>query len=280
MLHLLRVEEYIYKRKKEDELNEFDKSLRMENTKKVIDYVFEYFNQYLSENAIDERTVLQNEKIQSLQKQLDIYEEDVQNWLLNIYETYDKQIHRSIISLLKKEDTFYLYHSDSDFRSSSYDIYANLIKKNPFLKDQTEPLFNFIKDYHRIQSVKDDISKFPFISKEINDWVKSTWTNYKVNLWTFTSDYACRFFDDPSLWPTKHKKKSKEENQQYEYDYKQKSNLFNIDTLYTRISDKPFMKRKKQMLEVLIMHEWLQSICSDEDNYWDEYSKKVIKDEN
>lgn len=276
---MLRVDEYIYQRKKEDGLNEFDNSLKMENTKKVIDYVFEYFNQYLTENAINERTVLQNEKIQRLQKQLDVYDEDVQRWLLNIYETYDKQIHRSIISLLKKEDTFFLYHSDSDFRSCSYDVYANLIKKNPFLKDQTEPLFNFIKDYHRIQSDKDTISRYPYISKEINNWIETTWNNYNVNLWIFVSDYANRFFEDPSLWPVKHKKKSKEEYQEYDYDYKQKSNLFNINTLYTRISDKPFMKRKKQMLEVLIMYVWLHSIWGDEDNYWEEYSNKVIKDE-
>jgi hypothetical protein len=276
---LLRVEEYIYQRKKEDGLNEFNNSLKMENTKKVIDYVFEYFNQYLTENAIDERTVLQNEKIQKLQKQLDIYDEDVQNWLLNIYETYDKQIHRSIISLLKKEDTFFLYHSDSDFRSCSYDIYANLIKKNSFLKDHAEPLFNFIKDHHRIQSEKEDISRNPFISKEISVWVDKTWKNHKVNLWAFASDYANRFYNDPTLWPTKHKKKSKEDYQKFDYDCKQKSNLFNIDSLYTRISDKPFMKRKKQMLEVILMYVWLHSIWGDEDNYWEEYSNKVIKDE-
>lgn len=276
---MLRVEEYIYQRKTEDGLNEFDNSLKMENTKKVIDYVFEYFNQYLTENAIDERTVLQNEKILKLQKQLDIYDEDVQNWLLNIYETYDKQIHRSIINLLKKEDTFFLYYSDSDFRSCSYDIYANLIKKNSFLKDQTESLFNFIKDHHRIQSEKDDISRYPYISQEISDWVDKTWKSYNVNLWAFASDYASRFYNDPSLWPSKHKKKSKENYQEYDYDYKQKTNLFNINNLYTRISNKPFMKRKKQMLEILIMHEWLHSIWGDEDNYWEEYSNKVVKDE-
>lgn len=276
---MLRVEEYIYQRKTEDGLNEFDNSLKMENTKKVIDYVFEYFNQYLTENAIDERTVLQNERILKLQKQLDIYDEDVQNWLLNIYETYDKQIHRSIINLLKKEDIFFLYYSDSDFRSCSYDIYANLIKKNSILKDQSESLFNFIKDHHRIQSEKDDISRYPYISQEISDWVDKTWKNQNVNLWAFASDYASRFYNDPSLWPSKHKKKSKENYQEYDYDYKQKTNLFNINNLYTRISNKPFMRRKKQMLEILIMHEWLHSIWGDEDNYWEEYSNKVVKDE-
>lgn len=100
-----------------------------------------------------------------------------------------------------------------------------------------------------------------------------------MNLWAFASDYASRFYNDPSLWPSKHKKKSKEDYQEYDYDYKQKTNLFNINNLYTRISNKPFMKRKKQMLEILVMHEWLHSIWGDEDNYWEEYSNKVVKDE-
>ncbi|WP_342743424.1 hypothetical protein [Domibacillus antri] len=239
--------------------------------------MFEYFNQYLSENAIGERTTLQNEKMQKLQKQLSDYSENVQQWLLQIYEDYDKQIHRSIISQLKKEELFLLYFQDSDFRSCSYEIYANLVKRNPFLKGQTEYLFAFIKDHHRIKSEEHAISKYPFISEEINNWVENTQEKYSVNLFLFASEYAERFYDDSSLWPVRHRKKSKEGYLDYEYDYKQKANLFNINTLYTRISDRPFMRKKKQMLEVLLMYVWLHSIDSDKDNYWEEYCSKVIK---
>lgn len=96
------------------------------------------------------------------------------------------------------------------------------------MKDQTESLFHFIKDHHRIVSTKDAISNYPFISKEINDWVERSWESYKVNLWAFASDYANRFYNDLSMWPTKHKKKSKEDYQEFDYDCRQKSNLLTL----------------------------------------------------
>lgn len=45
---MLRFEEYIARRKKEDQLNEFDVNARPENIKICVNYVFEYFNSYLS----------------------------------------------------------------------------------------------------------------------------------------------------------------------------------------------------------------------------------------
>ncbi|MFL0165274.1 hypothetical protein [Candidatus Clostridium helianthi] len=62
------VEEYIAKRKKEDNLNEFNKDKKIENIKSCIDYIFEYYNNYLEINKIDERTVLDNKKIEKFRK--------------------------------------------------------------------------------------------------------------------------------------------------------------------------------------------------------------------
>ncbi|MGG0889451.1 hypothetical protein [Cytobacillus horneckiae] len=69
----------------------------------------------------------------------------------------------------------------------------------------------------------------------------------------------------------------KESWQPYLYDYKQKTNLFNLNTLYTRISKNPFIKGKKQFFEIIMMYIWLHSIWGDEDNYWAEYMDKSIK---
>lgn len=44
------IEEYISKRKKEDNLNEFNKDKRIDNIKSCIDYIFEYYNNYLEIN--------------------------------------------------------------------------------------------------------------------------------------------------------------------------------------------------------------------------------------
>ena len=45
---MLSVEEYIAKRKKKDNLNEFDFKLHSENMSTVIQYVMDYFNNYVN----------------------------------------------------------------------------------------------------------------------------------------------------------------------------------------------------------------------------------------
>lgn len=47
VIMMLKLEEYIQKRKLEDEMNEYDISKKQENMKLAVDYVFEYFNGYL-----------------------------------------------------------------------------------------------------------------------------------------------------------------------------------------------------------------------------------------
>lgn len=261
---MLSLEEYISKRKKEDKLNEFDIESKMDNMRICVNYVFEYFNQYLDDSKMDEKTILNEERLEKYKKSLHQYEPDIQNWLVRIYDDYDKQINRSIISFLKKDDLFFLYNTDHEFRSVSYDCYAQLIKKNSFLRDQTEMLFEFIKDHHRIRSQPMADFESTYISEEVNLWIQKTWAKYQVNLISFASDYASRFFENEESWDVKHRIKSNESWRKYEYNYKQKSNLFNINSLFRGISNKPFIRGKKQFLEILLMYCWLHEIDGDE----------------
>jgi hypothetical protein len=274
---MLKLEEYIARRKREDNLNEFNVEARMDNMKICVNYVFEYFNQYLNIDEMEQKTFLNDERLVKFRKQVNQYEKDIQDWLVNIYDVHEKQIHRSIISFLKKEDLFLLYHTENEFRSCSYDCYAQMIKKNPFLKGDTEMLFKFIKDYHNIQSQKCIYNPSVFLTEDINGWIDKTWKKYKVNIWAFVDEYLNHFFDNEQLWPSKHKIKDKEQWKPYIYDYKQKNNLFNLNSLYTRINSKPFIRGKKQYLEVLMMYIWLHSIWGDEENYWDEYFNNFLK---
>jgi hypothetical protein len=207
---------------------------------------------------------------------LELYDTDIQEWLVDIYNVHEKQIHRSIINCLKKDDLFLLYHTENEFRSCSYDCYAQLVKKNSFLKGQTEMLFLFIKDYHRIESQRDINKPSVFLTENFNEWLEKTWNKYRVKNWAFASNYIERFSDDDSVWPAKHKIKNKENWQPYIYDYKQKTNLFNLNSLYPKISNKPFIKGKKQSLEIIMMYIWLHQIWGDEENYWEEYFSKVV----
>lgn len=62
------LEEYIAKRKIEDGLNEFDSSQKMNNIRTCIDYIFEYFDQYLPIQGAEKRTVAENERLLKYEK--------------------------------------------------------------------------------------------------------------------------------------------------------------------------------------------------------------------
>ena len=48
----MKLEEYILKRKTEDGINEFDRDKRAENTRICVNYIFEYFNNYLETTVL------------------------------------------------------------------------------------------------------------------------------------------------------------------------------------------------------------------------------------
>ena len=205
----------------------------------------------------EEKTVLHSEKLDKYRKQLHDYEPEVREWAVSIYDEYGKQIHRYIDNILSEYELFFLYNTDNEFRNISYDCYTKLIKKLPFLKDQTEMLFLFIKEYHRVESEQRFNFGIPSISEEITDWVNKTWTRHQVNLLAFAYDWINSFYDNEEIWPSTHRKKSQYTWRKYDNDYKQKSNLFNIDSLYRRMLKKPFIKGIKQEFEILFMYYWL-----------------------
>jgi hypothetical protein len=113
-------------------------------------------------------------------------------------------------------------------------------------------------------------------TEEISDWINNTWTKYQVNLLAFAYDWINNFYDNEEIWPSTHRKKSQYTWRKYDYDYKQKSNLFNIDSLYRRIPKKPFIKGRKQEFEILFMYYWLHDMVGDDEGYWQQYLETVL----
>ena len=105
-MRVLIIEDYIAKRKKEDKLNEYDIDSKLDNMPICVNYVFEYFNQYLDDFRMDEKTALNVERLGKYRNQLNKYESEIQEWLVNIYDDHDKQINRSIINFPKKDELF------------------------------------------------------------------------------------------------------------------------------------------------------------------------------
>lgn len=273
---MLSIEEYIARRKKEDRLNELDIEKRIENIRTIVNYVFEYFDNYLNMTEDEERTALHSEKIDKYRAQMHEYDLEVREWLVRNYAEFDKQLNRSILSILKGDELFLLYNKDSEFRSLSYDCYSKLIKKLPNLSNQTEMLFLFIKDYHRVQSQRYfNVRLLPDISDNITEWIESTWAKYQVNIVAFVENWVHYFFNNENLWPSTHRKKSADPCVKYDYDFRKKNNLFNLDSLYRKIPKKPYTKGRKQEFEILMMYFWLHDEVGD-DGYWQEYLDKTL----
>lgn len=138
-------------------------------------------------------------------------------------------------------------------------------------------IFLFIKDYHRMRS--DEEFSVPFISNKVTEWLETTKEKYNVNMEVFIYSYLDKFLENEDMWPRTHKKKVENSYRKYEYDYTKKSNLFGIDSLYPKISNKPFIRGKKQYMEMLMMYLWLHNLDGDE-AYWDTYLNMIFPDEN
>ena len=148
----MRLEEYILKRKTEDGINEFDRDKRAENTRICVNYIVEYFNNYLETTAGEEKTILHDEKIEKYARMVEQYSGDIQEWLIDLYSSYGKYLHRTLPGFIK--DTYFLlYDSEAEFRALSYDIYPKIIKKYKFLEGHSEMIYRFIKDEHRVRSM-------------------------------------------------------------------------------------------------------------------------------
>ncbi|MBC2457012.1 hypothetical protein [Clostridium beijerinckii] len=242
---MLTIEEYIEKRKQEDKLNEFDLDKRLENIKSCIDYIFEYYNNYLDISEIDQKTILNNERLNKYRKQLSKYSDNIKDWLVDTYDKHGNCMNKIIGNILDENELFLAMSTDGEFRSISYEYYSGLIKK------------------------------YPFLSGKITAWLEDTMEKYGVNIEAFVYSYLNKFFDNDDMWPRTHKKRVENSYRKYDNDYTKKTNLFGIDLLYPKISSKPYIKGKKQYIEILMMYFWLKEFEGD-NGYWDKYLEMIF----
>ena len=79
------LEQYILMRKKEDGINEFDLSKRSENIRLCVNYIFEYFDNYLENSPDSERTIKEENKREKYRQVVSDYSPEVQDWLVEMH---------------------------------------------------------------------------------------------------------------------------------------------------------------------------------------------------
>lgn len=250
----------------------------MDNLKKCSDYIFEYFCNYLDEKRNCDKISTNTSKLEKYRKNLSEYSPLIQEWLIDIYDKYNNQLNISLRHILDSNKFFLLYYTEHEFQEESEKCYLNLIQRYPYLNKYKESIYMFVKDHHRKESEPE--CNMPYICREIYEWITETKEKYKVNLEEFAYKYALIFYDEEESWPITHRIISQNRcfnYNQVEYDYKMENNLFNLDLLYPKISNKPFIKDKKKYLEILIMYYYLTDVEGDEE-YFKIYLKKYFTD--
>ncbi|MBQ6361840.1 MAG: hypothetical protein IJH81_03190 [Lachnospiraceae bacterium] len=276
------IEQYILMRKKEDGLNEYDLSKRSENIRICVNYIFEYFDNYLENSPDSEKTFLEEQKQDKYRQLVSEYSPDVQDWLVELNSRTGKHVHLHLKRLI--DDTYFLlFNTDSEFRSLSYAIYPKAIKKVKALEGEGEMIYKFIRDKHRIRSEFTLEDQSIHITDNIDQWISNTFKKYGVNIFAFCSAWCSYFSFTPALWEKQRKKRNHEydsllEDKRYDlssymfwdYDYKADGERFGLNTLYRNMPKKDFTRGKKQYFDAVMMY-WWTHFCDNDEKAWEEY---------
>lgn len=267
---MIKIEEYIKKRKNDEKVNEFDLENKNENMQLFISYVIEYFNTYVDIDELKREMLEEDIKLRGYNKLITEYSLDIQEWLLKLYATTGHRMHKPVQKYLDTYDVFLLINDDNHFKKVSYKCFASLGKKYKQLEDNLTWLQELIRNEHEIKSNHYNYSfddyEFDVIapSEKMTDYVIKTLKNHKVNLFCWAEEYVLNFDNQKNKWPAGHKLKT-EYPGFYRYDYKSKKNLFNIDVIYPQVSHLPYLKGKKKMLESLLKIMWTYCITDIDD---------------
>lgn len=116
VIYMLAIEEYIAKRKKKDNLNEFDFKLHSENMSTVIQYVMDYFNNYLNLEDYSYEQVKTQQIIDRFKKGItERYPESV-DFVIEFYWKYKKRIDNLVEKAFEEIQDSQLFYLETDFR--------------------------------------------------------------------------------------------------------------------------------------------------------------------
>lgn len=268
---MLTIEEYIGKRKREDEIDELDGSHKIKNIQVCISYIFEYFDVYIGEGRFLESSRAEDKKTQYYRKQLGNFEPEMQEWLIDFYLKSGKYLDRSVMSIIKEDCCVLLYTDQAEFRSLSYDCYARIIKTAPQIKGLTDQLHALVVEVLRHMNLPTNqntpTSTHPDISTRTDNWVKETWMQYNVNLLLFAHTWLMCWFRDSSQWSPSSRRRTGDRGSkfEYEYDFRHDRNPFGINQLYSAMPKKPFLVGRKKAIEEVLQYIWTSQFCpSDE----------------
>lgn len=272
---MLTIEDYISSRKKKDKLDEFDFQKHSENMGAVIQYVMEYFNEYLSLEDYSYEQVKTQQVIDKFKEGIIENFPTTYEFIISYYWSNKKRIDKLVSKAYEEiEDIELFYLPEDDIKVAEY-----VCKKKLGVAATEELLSNIAtmsKEYRETQIEKPSISDMKELDNAISDWVIEVYREHKVNLLDYAREISYKFYE---------RYVDREYDRQTEtfyyinkYDYRYQDNPFNINDIYNRNKYREFIDGHKGELEMLIMYFWLFEDVHDE-SYWPEYVNLCIENE-
>lgn len=268
-----KIEEYILMRKKKDKLNEFDFTHHSENMGKIIQYVSDYFNDYLIPEDFSNEVLKLQQNLKKSEKMLMTRYPKSHEFIEKFYLDNQKRVDTLIGKSYETFRDVDLYYRDEDFKKIAIDVIHNRLLIESITDNDMNNVIIAVKEYHRYTKSKPRRSEMKELDSTIVKWVMDSYRDYDVNIADYAIDIAWR-------WGEKYveHKYIRNEEEWYDinkYDYRYQENPFDIDLEYEKHKELPFIEEKRDYLEMLVMYFWLFSVLEDQ-SYWPEYEQLCI----
>lgn len=254
----MKIEEYIKIRKKHDGFDETRWKHKEENIHKLIDYIFDYYKLLEEDQSSKKSQTKELRRNVNYQYEIELYSEDTQRWLINIFAKYNVKMNRQIAKILDSTDYFLLISDTKDWERLSYDLYTKMTGKYKILSDYPLELLAFAKDYYKICDKNCGLSISQYkLSQKSKKYIKDFYSDYGINLVAWAKFYLEYFYSSMVLWPPSHRIMIEEDGKKkYQYNLNVARNVFNIGSVLDKISEEngaseQLKKNKKVLVELM-----------------------------
>lgn len=263
---MLTIEEYITKRKKKDKLDEFDFEYHSENMSKVIQYVMDYFNEYLNLEEYSYEKVRTQQIIERFKAGIaKRYPESI-DFIIDYYWKHKKRIDTLVEKAYEEIQDSELFYTQEDFR-----FVAEYICKKKLHNEADKEIVNYLmqmaKEHQKNVNEPPDLGDMKELDNALIDWVMEVYRTYHVDLLGYATSVAYKYEE---IYGETFFSSTMEYYQINRYEYRYQENPFDINAIYERNKGRAFLGGMKGELEMLIMYSWLFFAINDQDS-WPEY---------
>lgn len=183
---MLAIEEYITKRKKKDKLDEFGFKYHSENMSRVIQYVMDYFNEYLNLEEYSYEKVKTQQIIERFKAGIaKRYPESI-DFIIDYYWKHKKGIDTLVEKAYEGIQDSELFYTQEDFRFA-----AEYICKKKLHSEVDEEIVNNLmqmaKEHQKNVNEPPDLGDMKELDNALIDCVMEVYRTYHVDLLDYAS---------------------------------------------------------------------------------------------